>query len=218
MKKIIEAIIKWFKNLRVSDIVVYLVSVALLATVISLFASSNRKLSEQLNTANNNNAAYQMRIEGQNSQIAQFELSVGYLRHCNDSVSVKLVETIDKLNVSEKKLKEANYMLSHFAKTDTVVVRDTIFKEPDFSLDTVVGDRWVSTRLELSYPSTIVVTPSVVSEKKVLIYSSREIQGTPSKCFFVRWFQKKHIVTKVEIDESNPYIISEENVYIKTND
>ena len=145
-------------------------------------------------------------------------MSTEYLRHCNDSISIKLVETIDKLKISEKKLKEANYLLSQFSKTDTVAIHDTIFCEPDFWLDTIIGDRWVSTRLEMFYPSTIIVTPSVVSEKKVLIYSSRETVNEPSKCFLIRLFQKKHTVTRVEVDESNPYIISEENVFIKTGD
>ena len=87
---------------------------------------------------------------------------------------------------------------------------------PDFALDTTVGDKWVSTRLELAYPSTIVVTPTVTSEKEVYIYTNREIAGVPSKCFFIRWFQKRHTVTKVVVNEENPYIISEQNVFIKT--
>lgn len=178
----------------------------------------NAELKNRIEVAETNNQAYQMRIEGQNQKILQFELSVEYLRHCNDSISLKLVETMNKLKISEKKLKEANYMLAHFMKTDTVTIHDTIFCDPDFWLDTVIGDRWVSTRLEMSYPSTIVVTPSVISEKKVFVYSSREIAGEPSKCFLVRMFQKKHTVTRVEVEESNPYIVSEENVFIKTGD
>ena len=183
-----------------------------------VLSKRNAELKRRAEVAETNNHAYQMRIEGQAQKIIQFELSTEYLRHCNDSVSLKLTETIDKLKVSEKKLKEANYMLSHFAKTDTVVVYDTIFCEPDFWMDTVIGDRWVSTRLEMMYPSTIILTPSVVSEKKVLIYTNKEIVGEPSKCFFIRWFQKRHTVTRVIVDESNPYIISEENVFIKTDD
>ncbi len=183
-----------------------------------LLANRNKTLRNQIEVAQSNNHAYQMRIEGLNKDIIQFELSTEYLRHCNDSVSLKLIEAMDRLEISEKKLKEANYMLSNFARTDTVILHDTIFCESDFWLDTVIGDRWISTRLELVYPSIIIVTPSVTSEKKVFVYSSREIIGEPSKCFFIRWFQKKHTVTRVEIDEANPYIISEENVYIKTGD
>lgn len=183
-----------------------------------MLSKRNAELKNRIEVAETNNHAYQMRIEGQNNKIIQFEMSIDYLRHCNDSISLKLMETMDKLKISEKKLKEANYMLSHFMKTDTVTIHDTIFCDPDFWLDTVIGDRWVSTRLEMAYPSTIVVTPSVVSEKKVLVYTSREIIGEPSKCFLVRMFQKKHTVTRVEIEESNPYIVSEENVFIKTGD
>lgn len=218
MIKFITAIINYFSNLRLIDVLVYVITVCILAGVIYLFSSRNKQLANELDTANTNNAAYQLRIEGQQSQIIQFELTTEYLRHCNDSVSVKLMETMDKLNISEKKLKQANYLLSNFKKTDTVHVTDTIFKEPDFALDTVIGDKWVSTRLELSYPSTIVVTPTVTSEKEVFIYNSKEFVGKRSKCFFIRWFQKKRTVTRVEVNEENPYIINQQNVFIKTDD
>lgn len=190
---------------------------ALVFGTVSL-AKRNAELKSRVEVAETNNQAYQMRIEGLSNNIIQFELSTEYLRHCNDSISQKLVETIDKLNISEKKLKEANYMMSHFTKTDTVYLHDTIFCEPDFWLDTIIGDKWMSTRLFLCYPSTIVLSPSVLSEKTVLIFNTREIIGEPSKCFFIRWFQKKHTVTRVEIDEANPHIVSEQNVFIKTGD
>ena len=36
-----------------------------------------------------------------------------------------------------------------------------------------------------------------------------------ASCFFIRWFQRKHTVTKVVIDEENPYIESDDNVFIR---
>lgn len=209
-------ILKYLKGLRLSDVLIYILTVLGLVFVILAISSRNKRLSTELETANTNNAAYQLRIENQQEKIIQFELTVDYLRQCNDSVSVKLVEAIDKLEIAEKKLKQMNYMKSQFKKTDTLFVHDTIFNDPSFSIDTTVGDRWVQTRLEMSYPSTIVVTPTVISEKEVLIYNSREIVGTPSKWFFIRWFQKKHTVTRVEVNEENPHIVSQENVFIKT--
>ncbi|MBP5724205.1 MAG: hypothetical protein J6X18_11630 [Bacteroidales bacterium] len=209
-------ILKYLKGLRLWDIVIYLLTVLFLVCIIMMFSSRNKSLSTQLETANSNNAAYQMRLESQQAKIIQFELTVDYLRHCNDSVSVKLVEAIDRAEIAEKKLKQANYLKSQYKKTDTLFVWDTIFKEPNFSLDTTVGDKWVQTRLEMSYPNTIVVTPTVVSEKEVLVYNSREIIGEPSRWFFIRWFQKKHTVTRVEVNEENPHIVSQENVFIKT--
>lgn len=218
MLKFIGSIINYVSNLRLIDVLIYVITVCVLVGVITLYSSRNKQLANELDTANVNNAAYQLRIEGQQSQILEFQLSTDYLRHCNDSISNKLMETMDKLSISEKNLKHANYMLSNFKKTDTVRVSDTIFKEPDFALDTVIGDKWVSTRLELSYPNTIVVTPTVTSEKEVFIYNSKEFVGKRSKCFFIRWFQKKRTVTRVEVNEENPYIINQQNVFIKTGD
>ena len=209
-------VLKYLKGLRLWDIIIYILTVLFLVCVILMFSSRNKTLSSQLETANNNNAAYQMRLESQQAKIIQFELTVDYLKQCNDSVSVKLVKAIERAEIAEKKLKQANYLKSQFQKKDTLFVYDTIFNEPNFSLDTTIGDKWVQTRLEMSYPNTIVVTPTVVSEKEVLVYNSREIEGTPSRWFFIRWFQKKHTVTRVEVNEENPHIISQENVFIKT--
>ena len=209
----------YLRKIRLADVIIFIVTVGILGWVIYGMAKKNSRLEESLEVANSNNAAYQMRIEGQQNKIIQFELTTEYLRHCNDSVPLKLTETMDKLKISEKKLQQANYMLTHISKTDTVYVPgDTIFKEPDFVMDTTVGDKWVSTRLEMSYPNKIVVTPSVTSEKEVFVYTHRETVNPPKKCFILRWFQKKHTVTRVEINEENPYIISQENVFIKTGD
>lgn len=219
MSAILTWIWNYLRNIRLIDVVIFLVTVGALGWVIFRMVQKNNRLEESLEVANVNNAAYQMRIEGQQNKIIQFELTTDYLRRCNDSVSLKLTETMDKLQISEKKLQQANYMLTHISKTDTVYVPgDTIFKEPDFVMDTTVGDKWVSTRLEMSYPNKIVVTPSVTSEKEVFVYTHRETVDPPKKCFILRWFQKKHTVTRVEINEENPYIISQENVFIKTGD
>lgn len=37
------------------------------------------------------------------------------------------------------------------------------------------------------------------------ISEKREIVGTPSKLFFIRWFQKRHTVLECNFSNKNPY-------------
>jgi hypothetical protein len=45
------------------------------------------------------------------------------------------------------KIKERIYIVNTLKSTDT------IFKEPDFSLDTCLGDKWYTNCLHLAYPN-----------------------------------------------------------------
>lgn len=47
------------------------------------------------------------------------------------------------------KIKEYVYV------TDSVTVHDTIFKDPEFSLDTILGDEWYLNNIHLQYPNEI---------------------------------------------------------------
>ena len=100
-------------------------------------------------------------------------------------------------------------------KKDTIKLIDTIFKEPDFVLDTLVGDKWISTNLHMAYPNTVALEPKVVSEKTVVMYVNKETVEPPKKFFLCRWFQKKHTVVKAVVKENNPYVTNQENVFFE---
>jgi hypothetical protein len=106
------------------------------------------------------------------------------------------------------------YQLSTASRTDTIQVPDTIFI-PEVNIDTLVGDKWYNLRLQLNYPSTIVASPTFNSEKFVIINSKKEYNKTPSKIFFIKWFQKKHNVIEVNVEEKNPYIETKQQKFIK---
>ena len=96
------------------------------------------------------------------------------------------------------------YIESVIQKTDTINYRDTIFQKMA-PIDTLVGDQWYNLAMRLEYPSTISITPKFISEKYVVVDNKRRIPN-PSKIFFIRWFQKKHTYTTIEVVEKNPYI------------
>lgn len=183
-------------------------------TAAIIFITKYTEMKKELGTAQNNNTAYQAQLEGAQNNIVQFQLSMQQLRFFNDSISKKLVETVDKLKIKDKQVKELQYMLETYVRHDTVRLRDTIFLDSEFCFDTIIGDQWMNTSVHLEYPSTIGVTPRCKSEKVVVAHTTRETINPPSKCFFIRWFQRKHTVTRIWIEESNPYI--ENSLYFNT--
>lgn len=158
--------------------------------------------------------AYRVSNSGLEGEIREYRMTMDDLRSSKDSVDRKLAGVIDKLKIKDKRIEYLQYQTAQATKTDSVVMSDTIFVN-DLKIDTLMGDKWYKLRLELNYPSTIVVAPTFNSEKYVVINTKKEYNNTPSKIFFIRWFQKKHWVTEVDVIERSPYINIKQQKYIK---
>ena len=141
-------------------------------------------------------------------------MTIDELYASKDSLDRKLLEVKDQLKIADEQLQYMQYHQTVITKTDTFTIHDTIFKEGT-AIDTTVGDYWFSTRLQLMFPSTIIVSPTVNSEQFVYIYNKKEYRNKPSKICFIRWFQKKYIVTEVKVEEKNPYIKIVKQKFIK---
>lgn len=180
------------------------------------FIGKYQSTKQQLSHAETNNAAYQQRLENAQNNLIQYEFTINQLNRFNDSVSNKLKESIKKSGVKEKKIQQLQYMLAHYENADTIKLYDTIFCEPEFKLDTTIGDKWMYTDVHLEYPSTIALQQKVITERTVIIHAEKETVNPTSKCFLFRWFQKKRTVVRVIIGEMNPHLTYEENTFIKT--
>lgn len=143
------------------------------------------------------------------------QLTVEQLGYFKDSVLQELDKTRKQLKIKNKNLKAVQSVSSVFTKTDTVTLRDTIFKEPTLSVDTVMGDKWYNVNIGLKYPSTITVKPYFKSEKHIIISAKRETVNPPKKFFLFRWFQRKHTVVHVDVVEKNPYVDAESSKYVE---
>lgn len=147
--------------------------------------------------------------------IGVLQLTVDQLSYFNDSILVKLDSVRKSLKIKDKELKALQYMYSTIEKKDSIVfIKDTIFKE-NIHIDTTLMSKWYSLNLKLDYPNSVVVTPKIVSEQYVLIHSEKETINPPKKCKIARWFQKKHTVIRVDIEEENPYIEHKQNKFVK---
>lgn len=192
----------------------------LLISLVTCGILVNRSISlnKQLEVATANEKAFSAQLDKTKGENYVFQLKIDQLELFNDSIANKLKKVQKENNIKDSKIQEFQYMLADYKKKDTVYLSDTIFKEPDFALDTVIGDQWMNTELNLKYPNQICVSPNVRSEKEVVIYTKRETVDPPKKFFLCRWFQKKHTVIKVIVNEENPYIENQESIFIQNVD
>lgn len=177
--------------------------------------NTNRNLRHDYEVASANTKAL---LDDRDNEIIALQLSLDVLRHTNDSTIQNLLKQQEKLNIKNKELQTMISMASQFRVHDTLRLHDTIFKDPTFRMDTCFKDQWRTTCLDMQYPGDICVDATMVSKKEVYVTAKRETIEPPHWFFLCRWFQKKHTVTRVIINEENPYIENQENVYIRVVD
>lgn len=177
--------------------------------------SQLRKYKQQYNTEYSNRKALESERDSLSENTELLKYSVQDIKSSNDSLTKALYAANKKLKLKDKSLKQMQYMLSTATKTDSLIYRDTLFIHESIHIDTTLGNKWIQTRLILEYPSTIKVSPRVVSEKMVFMNEVKKIDGKPSKIFFVRWFQKKYRTVEVDVIENNPYIINDRSKFIE---
>ena len=151
-------------------------------------------------------------VEGQNMAL---HLTIDQLGYFKDSVLQELDNTRRQLKIKDKNLKALQLVSSSFSKSDTIILKDTLFKEVSLDVDTVLGDKWYNVRLGLKYPSMIAVKPYFKSEKHIVVSSKKETVNPPKKFWLFRLFQRKHIVLHIDMKEKNPYVKDETSRYVE---
>ena len=189
------------------------VLVLIAALVMSFYYNSGIK--DKLDVANANLKAYDALLSTEKKQNVAHQLTIDQLNYFNDSVLNELNETRKELKIKDKNLKALQSVHSVFTRVDTLVLNDTIFKEPSFALDTLIGDNWYSLQLGLKFPSTIAAKPTFKSDKHIIVSVRKETVNPPKKFFLFRWFQKRHTVLRVDVVEKNPYVTDENSRYVE---
>lgn len=182
---------------------------------ISTQSSNIRNLKKELAISTANEKALFEDNNSLQNKKRTLQLTVDQLNHLNDSIIMKMNETRKELKVKDKYIQSLEYQLSEASKTDTIIFRDTLFRESNFQLDTTMRDKWYSLNLQLKYPSTIIASPKFISERYVVQSFRKEPIKIAKKCWIWRVFQRKHIVLETEVVEKSPYIINKKEKYIK---
>lgn len=173
-----------------------------------------RSIQNELLTTKSNEKALLLDNANLGNKNRELQLTTEQLEYFNDSILNKLKEVKRELNIKDKDLKSLQYISSVATKVDTIVMRDTIFKE-NYRIDTVISNDWYRLKLGLYYPNEIIVNPTFKSEKYIVLSYRKETIDPPKKCWLLRLFQKKHKVVEVNIVEKNPYINNENSKFIE---
>ena len=194
---------------------VYIGFVVILCSLLGFMMARYNTVSKKWETAMANVKAYDKELSSEKSTNVALQLTIDQLRNYSDSVLQELNKTRKALKIKDSQVQSVQYIPSYFTKTDTLCLVDTIFRNPKVEIDTVLGNKWYNISLYLKYPSTIIVKPSLVSEKHIVVYKKKETVNPPKKFFLFRWFQKKHTVLNVEVVEKNPYIQNGKSKYVE---
>jgi cell division protein FtsL len=204
-----------------NEIKKYIGLIMLAAIVVEAFflkqsLNKERQMENDWKTAQANVKAYDELLSDSKQKNIAFQLTTDQLTNAKDSVIKELEETRKQLKIKSKNVKSEQHIVSSFSRVDTIQLKgDTIFKDRELAVDTVIGDNWYNAKVSMKYPSTVIINPSFKSEKNIIVSTKRETVNPPKKLWILRLFQKKHTVLKVDVVEKNPYVSNEESRYVE---
>ena len=202
---------KWKIKLIIGAIIAVIITA--LSTTTAIMNNRIKKLNREVAEAVTNIKAYELENSALKDDTIEFQYTIEQLNHSKDSLNQRINKLRKELNIKDKDIQKLQYIVSENQKKDSIVVRDTVFIK-DVKVDTTLTDNWSKLRLQLKYPNTVIADYSFKNESLVTTYLRKETLNAPHKCAFIRWFQKKHKVIHVEINEQNPYCETKEQRFI----
>ena len=126
-----------------------LIKIGILAVLgLTIFFMGQRihNLNIALDNSVNNEKAYAAENSGLKESNRVFKSTIEHLDYYNDSLMLAMKKIANDNGIKDKKIKSLQYQLEHYSKRDTLILRDTVFKDPNFVLDTCIIDRWNKSR------------------------------------------------------------------------
>lgn len=192
-----------------------IIAIVVLLAIVSALYQQVKYANEKWETAESNVKAYAMQASDAEGKNVALQLTVDQLGYFKDSVLQELDNTRKELKIKDKNLKALQAVSSSFSRKDTLILRDTLFRDPSIAIDTLIGDKWYNVQLGLKYPSMVAIKPYFKSEKHIIVSSKKETVNPPKKFFLLRWLQKKHLVLHIDVAEKNPYVDNESSKYVE---
>lgn len=188
--------------------------IVLLVCSLIYMVHQNRTLTAKYETSIENIKAYDSQLSGLNNSNKVFKLTIDQLNYFKDSILIKMNEVRKELGIKDSKIKQMQYKLSHIEKPDSLTLTNTIFVD-SFKLDTIMGDEWANNHIIMSYPNKIKITPRFKLESFLFVSAEKETIKPPKKFFLFRWFQKRHTVLNITVEENNPYVETDRQKFIE---
>lgn len=205
--------------MKIEKILITLVIALSMMLCISIYIDRCRIAQNKSNEANLK--AYIALNDTLRSTNRMFEFKTSQLNYINDSLVNQMDIVRKNIGVKDRNLKGLGYIKSTVRIHDTVLVNRIRDGDKTLSIDTVINKKWY--QIEIDYKGsrcseckdTLIVSPKVSSEKYVVISTSKEYVDAPKKWWLQRIFQKKEEVVDVKVVETNPYIYSDHERFIK---
>ena len=202
---------KWKIKLIIGLIIVAVI--AGLGTTVAVMNNRIDKLNTEIAEATTNIKACELENSALKDNTIEFQYTIEQLNHSKDSLNQKINKLRKDLKIKDKDIQKLQYVLSENQKKDSIIIHDTLFIEK-VKIDTTLSDDWSKLHLQLEFPNKVVTEYSFKNESLVTTYLKKETIKPPHKCIFVRWFQKKHKMIYVEVNEQNPYCEIKEQKFI----
>lgn len=194
-------------------LIIIIIIGVLIATIIAMSSTISNQY-EKIDRALQNQAAYSSEIDSLNNKCRIFQLYISEVKNSNDSLTKVMYKQAKALKIKDKQIEGLQYQLEHFEKTDTIFIKDTIFKSSNFVLDTCVTDKWSKTCIHLEYPNIVGVKSTFDNESHTIIHW-RKVPIKPRKCKFAEWFTRKRKEIVVEVHTDNPYATTKTQRFIQ---
>ena len=190
------------------------VSIVLLSILLNvILVLNNNKSKELIKDYDNNFKALNLERDSLSKASIAYRFDIEQLEYINDSVINDLNNTRKQLKIKDKEIKQMQSIKTEITSKDSIIIKDTIFRDSFIKLDTVISDKWHTIAISLQ-PSKLIIDAKYRSELQVFAKSSKEIIGTPKKCWLGRAFQRKNKVIRVEVLDKNPNAIITEKKFI----
>ena len=199
------------------EIVLIVVVFVLLMLLAALGARMEALRGEYANAMNNYKAYDELlarRLDSANARNYALKLTKEQLEYSQDSVVRKLDEVRKELDIKTKNLERLEYIESVTVRHDSIFTTDTIFID-GVDVDTTLADAWRVVRVRLGYPNRVGVDTEFKNELSVVVSSEKQTIKPPSKIFFIRWFQKKQRMVKIDVVDANPYASVKEQRFVE---
>lgn len=188
--------------------------IVLLIGVITFQYAKTNSIKKDYDIALQNNKAYESQLDIINNENKVFQFTVEQLKYINDSTIKELDSLRNELKIKDSKIKQMGKVKEYIYITDSITIYDTIFTNPEFVLDTMLGDEWYLNNIHLKYPNEISSSVAIKTDQSVFLHTTRETINPPKKTWLGRLFQRKHDVYNVTVMEHNPYATIKENKFI----
>ena len=195
-------------------LIIYTIIGAIITILIASLFISNKNLKKDIKLYDNNFKALCLENSKLENEVIAYRFNVEQLSYLNDSIINDLDSIRKELAIKDKEILQMQHIKTEISTKDSVFIKDTIFRESFVRLDTLLGDEWYKIKLQLEYPNKIAIQAKYISDINVFAKSSKEIIGTPKKCWLGRMFQKKHKVIRVDVVDKCPYSVIKEKKFV----